>query len=50
MVKSNFHSNDITDLKNFGDSYWLEGLSPFTDCNTTPLKSVDVLVIGSWLE
>ena len=50
MIKSNFHSNDITDLKNFGDSYWQEGLSLFTDCNTTPLKSVDVLVIGSWLE
>jgi glycine/D-amino acid oxidase-like deaminating enzyme len=47
MVKSNFHSNDITDPKNFGDSYWQEDLSPFTDCNTTPLKSVDVLVIGS---
>ena len=47
MVKSNFHSNDTTDPKNFGDSYWQEDLSPFTDCNTTPLKSVDVLVIGS---
>jgi len=47
MVKSNFHSNDFTYQKNFGDSYWQEGLSPFTDCNTTPLKSVDVLVIGS---
>ena len=47
MVKSNFHSNDITVPKNFGDSYWQKDLSPFTDCNTTPLKSVDVLVIGS---
>ena len=47
MVKSNFHSNDITDPKNFGDSYWQKDLSPFTDYNTTPLKSVDVLVIGS---
>ncbi len=47
MVESNFHSNDVADLKNFGDSYWEEDLSSFTDCNTTPLKSVDVLVIGS---
>ena len=47
MVKSNFHSNDITDPKNFGDSYWQENLSQFTDCNTTPIKSVDVLIIGS---